>query len=228
MISTEADTLTQVAAKYKSQGYRVTLQPQPDQVPCFLRNWRPGLVAETADDHVVVEVKPRHALRYSEEVRQMADVVNRMPGWRFELILDESSGREEEPPRIPDRKTIEGYLQEFHDLRENHFNTSAFILAWVILEASLRYLAHHYQVPEDAPPLMPVPALIKELAHYGVITHEQQNFVVQVMKQVRNPLLHGFQTEALDLELLDEMQAMTHELLQIPEQAEPTELEQQV
>lgn len=58
----ERERLLQLAEEYRGQGYEVSFQPNPDDLPDFLKTYRPDLVARRGDEAVIIEVKSRSSL----------------------------------------------------------------------------------------------------------------------------------------------------------------------
>ena len=79
-----------VARKYKLLGYEVLESPGTDRLPEFMQGMRPDIVARSALDNVVIEVKPYSTLKGANDLIDMAERVSSHPDWRFELVvLDE-------------------------------------------------------------------------------------------------------------------------------------------
>lgn len=80
----EAREIRDLAKQFESEGYTVEVDPSPDQLPEALRGLRPDLIAERADQKVVVEVTTSPL---EEKISRIASVVEKLPGWRFDLIV---------------------------------------------------------------------------------------------------------------------------------------------
>jgi Holliday junction resolvase len=64
----ERQRLISIASEYEDQGYKVKLQPSPDELPDFLSAFEPDLIATGKGETVVVEVKTREELRNEQSV----------------------------------------------------------------------------------------------------------------------------------------------------------------
>ena len=84
---TQAEALQSVASRYKRNGYEVFLQPSGRALPKPLSRFRPDLVARGPHETVVVEVKSRSDLVKKPHLAQLARTVDRIPGWRFEMVV---------------------------------------------------------------------------------------------------------------------------------------------
>src|SRR6266478_4600144 len=138
--------LEEAANSYRTKGYRVVVEPAPQQLPDFLAGMEPDIVATKPDDRVIIEVKNKRALRSSDIHRRIADRIANQPGWRFELILFSSEG---DIPSIEEFSSlneteIEGLVQEAKSTLDPKI---AFMIAWVAAEAALRLVAASYALP---------------------------------------------------------------------------------
>jgi len=84
---TQAEALQSVASRYKQDGYEVVLRPSGHALPKPLNRFRPDLVARGPHETVVVEVKSRSDLVKEPHLAQLAQTVEQIPGWRFEMVV---------------------------------------------------------------------------------------------------------------------------------------------
>jgi hypothetical protein len=56
-VSSERETLRQYADWYSRQGYQVSVEPPPRELPEFLRTLAPDLIAHRDGENIVVEIK---------------------------------------------------------------------------------------------------------------------------------------------------------------------------
>lgn len=63
-VNLEREELLKIAEQYRNQGYEVVFQPSPEDLPDFLKNFRPDLLARRENEAVIVEVKS-HFLRFT-------------------------------------------------------------------------------------------------------------------------------------------------------------------
>src|SRR5438552_2596315 len=61
--------LNEVAQQYRDQGYRVIVGPRPPNLPPFLANFRPDLIAFGADENAVVDRTAYDLLAAAVQVR---------------------------------------------------------------------------------------------------------------------------------------------------------------
>jgi hypothetical protein len=106
-MSAQSDTAVekrreQIADDYRHRGYRVVRPDDAGTLPSFLRDHHPDLIAERADDRVIIEIRYARALKGSNELKELAARVAGQPGWRLELIALSSEGDDAAPLRDPD------------------------------------------------------------------------------------------------------------------------------
>lgn len=79
-------TRARVAREYRRDGYRVIRPGDPAALPEFLQGFRPTLIAERDDDHVVIEIRTTRSLKGDKEFVALAERIERLKGWRLEFI----------------------------------------------------------------------------------------------------------------------------------------------
>ena len=131
--------LQEIAAEYAAHGYEVLVEPRPEHLPAFLADFRPDLVARGPNDSVVVEVKVGTQTAASERFRELAETVQRQPGWRFSLVVLDSRSDEVAPTTQPllDRQAIVDRLGQANELLKAGAPDASFLLMWVAVEALL-------------------------------------------------------------------------------------------
>src|SRR5688572_7547567 len=77
----------QVATDYARKGYTVIVGPTKKELPPFVKNYQPDIIARSERDNVVIEVKTRSRFRTIEAISEVAEVINKQKTWRFELIV---------------------------------------------------------------------------------------------------------------------------------------------
>jgi DNA-binding Lrp family transcriptional regulator len=188
--------LQEIAAEYEARGYEVLVEPRPEQLPEFLAGFRPDLVARGLNDSVVVEVKVGTQTAASERFRELAETIQRQPGWRFSLVVIDPRSDEVAPPtqQLLDRQEIGDRLGRANALLKTGATDAAFLLMWVSVEALLRHIATREGLPLER---VPSSSLMKELFSLGILSRSELE-VAQRAFSVRNALVHGFATTRLD------------------------------
>jgi uncharacterized protein YutE (UPF0331/DUF86 family) len=188
--------LQEIAAEYEAHGYEVLVEPRPEQLPQFLAGFHPDLVARGPNDSVVVEVKVGTQTAASERFRELAETIQRQPGWRFSLVVIDPRSDEVAPPTQPllDRQEIVDRIGRANELLKTGATDAAFLLMWVSVEALLRHIATREGLPLER---VPSASLMKELFSLGILSRSELE-VAQRAFSVRNALVHGFAATRLD------------------------------
>jgi hypothetical protein len=189
MTAVEAQVVARVAEDYRRRGYDVQVEPGPNALPEFLRDFHPDLIARKPGESVVVEVKVGTQTSVAEQLREIAERVNQQPGWRFSLVFADA-GRpdqftEAEPASLA---VIEDRVRNAEALIRAGQNEAAFLLLWSALEGTLRLLGGRAHLPLAS---LPPSTLIRELYSAGEISREQFETLLGLLP-VRNQLVHGF------------------------------------
>ena len=199
--SLESQIIAKVAEDYRRRGYEVEVEPKETSLPDFLDGYRPDLIARNSTESVVVEVKIGTRTSVVERLRDVAERVNRQPGWRFSLVFVSP----EQPDQISEVRPaplsiLEKRASNADALLKSGQSEGAFLLLWSVLEGILRILSHHAQLPLES---LPTSTLIRELYSAGELDMDQFETLMQVLP-IRNQLVHGCETpkETFDVEQL--------------------------
>jgi len=207
---TNREKLQEIAAEYAARGYEVQVEPGPEKLPEFLVGFHPDLVARGPNESVVIEVKEITKTAASERFRDIAEAIQRHPGWRFSLVVIDPRSDEVTPPTQPllERKDIADRLGRVNELLKAGATDAAFLLMWAAVEALLRHIATREGLPLER---VPSSSLMKELFSLGILSRSELD-VAQRAFSVRNALVHGFATTGLD-EATKELAQLAQELL---------------
>lgn len=200
--------VAKVAEDYRRRGYEVDIAPSAARLPEFLAGFQPDLIARGPSESVVVEVKVGTRTSVAERLRDVAERVNREPGWRFSLVF----ASPDEPDEISDADlaplaVLEARVRNAEGLFQAAQIEAAFLLFWSALEGLLRLLGHRANLPLEA---LPPSMLIRELYSAGELSREQFELLLRLLP-VRNRLVHGVGAgERLNIE---ELQSLVRALL---------------
>ncbi len=202
--SLESQVIAKVAEDYRRRGYHVEVDPNGTSLPDFLGGFRPDLIARNTDESVVVEVKVGTRTSVAERLREVAERVNRQPGWRFSLVFVSP----DQPDQISEVQPaplslLEQRAANAETLLQSGQTEGAFLLFWSALEGLLRLLGHRAQLPLES---LPPSTLIRELYSAGELDMGQFESLMRVLP-IRNRLVHGFgtQKDAFDVEQLRQL-----------------------
>jgi len=198
--SLESQVIAKVAEDYRRRGYVVTVEPRGSDLPEFLRDFQPDLIARGPAESVVVEVKLSTRTSAAERLRDIAEKVSRQPGWRFSLVFfnpehpDEISEAQAAPLSL-----VEERARNATALFQAGQTEAAFLLFWSALEGVLRALADRAQLPLAS---LPTSTLIRELYSAGEISRDQFESLLSLLP-ARNRLVHGLESaQGVDVDQL--------------------------
>ncbi|MEO0457595.1 MAG: hypothetical protein AAF152_13590 [Cyanobacteria bacterium P01_A01_bin.114] len=195
----ERERLLKLAEAYRSQGYEVSFHPNSEDLPDFLKNYRPDLIVRRGDESVIVEVKSRSSLNFSstQYLRNLAQVVEQHPGWRFELVVTnpEDVPYSQKAESSLQKSDIEARLQVARQLATQHLE-SAILYSWSLVEATLRLVAESEKLSLQR---FDSSYLVKQLATEGLISRSEYQLLMNALS-LRNTIAHGFKTTQLTQE----------------------------
>lgn len=211
--------LLELVTEYRQKGYEVILSPKPEELPDFLRSYRPDMIVSRGEEKVVIEVKSRPSIASAQYLRGLAQAVEEHPGWRVELVMTNSEDA------LYSAK-VEGSLQE-HEIKSQlqvarkltvDHPESAILYAWSLAEATLRLLANKEGLDLQRPePLR----LLKQLATEGVISKAEYQSLMNA-SPLRNAIAHGFKTTHLTPNVVLNLIEVTEQLLNSLNTSEPS------
>jgi hypothetical protein len=196
-----SQAIAKLAEDYRRRGYDVAIMPTGSDLPEFLAGYQPDIIARSPTESVAVEVKVGTRTSVAERFREIAERINRQPGWRFSLVYVSPSEpdqvMEADPAPLPQ---LQDRAREADSLLQANQPEAAFLLYWSTLEGSLRLLGRRAQLPLEN---LPSSALIRELYSSGELSREDFDTLMRLLP-VRNSLVHGFvgSTERANVEPL--------------------------
>ena len=211
--NTEYSKVKQVARGYEKNGYKVIIEPHGADIPPFIKNYQPDLIAISEKDNVVVEVKSRTDLSTIERLKDIAEIINQKENWRFELIVTTSkkeTNAESDKINVDlELSEIKKNLLEVKNLSEQDLLSASFILCWANLESlSRQLLLEDKKSLKNKNPL----SLIKTLFSFGYLTRIDYENLERLFR-IRNQIVHGYKVANLDKESLSRLISITNKLI---------------
>ncbi|MEH2274293.1 MAG: hypothetical protein V7K40_05660 [Nostoc sp.] len=208
----ERERLLKLAEEYREKGYEVFFHPNIEDLPDFLKTYRPDMIVRRGEENVVIEVKSRSSLNSSSNqyLGNLAQAVERHPGWRFELVMTnpEDTTYPLKAEGSLQEHEIESHLQVARQLTTRH-SELALLYSWSLVEATLRLLAQKEELSlERFDPRY----LINQLATEGVISKSEYQLLMNLLP-LRNSIAHGFKTTELTQNSVYELIELTEQLL---------------
>lgn len=176
----------EAADRYAAEGYAVEREPRPDDLPEWLRPFRPDVVARSAAENVVVKVANRTTLAGPSWLAELAGAVEARPGWRLELVVHADDG-----PGRTSVVAVERRAAEARRLLGAGQAEAALLVAWSAAEGALRLLA----AGRGVAPRSPAPAgVLRELYSLDLLG-ERQFRLLDAAWRARSAVAHGFESE---------------------------------
>jgi len=142
-----------IAAKYRSQGFDVVIEPQKNELPFDLNSYHPDLIArKSPNEGYIIEIKPSASRLSVDRYREIAELVSEHDGWRFLLVTGEdvpTNGQGVEGKALLSQKQM---LQRFGNAERLLLLgevEGAFLSLWGVFEAALRWQARKALIPID-------------------------------------------------------------------------------
>jgi hypothetical protein len=207
----EEETLQSVASRYREHGYDVVVRPSADKLPQALSHFQPDLIARAAQESVVVEVKSRSSLGNQGDLAQLARTVERIPGWRFELIITNPEMESSVPldEELLTKRQILQRLEEAAQIEKDGHSEAASLLAWSAVEAALRHKSRSSGINPKGQSAL---SLAKSLYSVGELTKRSFDDLTGTL-HVRNELVHGFRVRRRSHNGVESLGALVRELL---------------
>jgi Holliday junction resolvase len=204
-----------MAEKYESQGFRVLLKPKADELPFYLGNYQPEMIAIKDGSGLVIEVKTNLSRVSVDRLQALAEEVSKHQGWHFLLVTLEDIEAKSLPgtsEQLPSWQDLADRFHEAHRLIENdkieQAFKAAFLLLWSTFEGALRKRAVDVSIPIER---FPVIGLLKHMYSLGELSISQFDFA-QFCFEAWNSLAHGY-IENLTLPVVHNFDNLVRELL---------------
>ncbi|HEX7375903.1 MAG TPA: hypothetical protein VF278_02265 [Pirellulales bacterium] len=215
--------LNQLAEKYGNQGYTVIVQPGPDQLPGFARDFQVELLACRKDGNVLVTAKANQAdMAADANLPRYAEVIERQPGWRYDLYVLGSDRRMMEERREAPEQSRDDTLKALDDVESmlaGGFAAQSLIAAWAAFESAMRQTlrAHGSRADWETSPR----ALLNEqVSSGGISIREFQD--LERLFDLRNVIAHGFAAPPVERSQVERVIEAARTLLSEPTLAKQT------
>ena len=175
------------AEDYRLRGYQVERDVSLD----FFPECQADLLATKNGEKRVVLVRTRTALAADGQITELAEMLDGMPGWSFDLILVPEPEKLPSPKgaRIFNRERINKRLEEVQKSLDADMPETAFLLAWSAAEAVLRDILAADGIAADG--ITTTEFILNQAVYEGVMSHDSQCALKRFQKY-RNAIVHGF------------------------------------
>ena len=205
-------SVSKIAEKYRQEGYRVFVEPEPEDIPFDLGTYRPHLIAKRNEaEGYIIEVKGSGRQTPIERLREIAERVSQHTGWRLLLITEEDALlKDNAQVNLLSWEQIFSRRSQSERLISLGEDEGAFLLLWVIIEAVLRRRAEEVSIPIERSPTV---SLIKHMYSQGELSIQEYDRAMLLLS-VRNRLIHGFEAPEVN-ESVSELLALVNELISL-------------
>ena len=197
------------AEEYRSKGYEVSREVPLNFFPGFLAD----LVARKDGEARVIEVRRKASLAANPKVRELAGIMDSMPGWTFELVLVGEPEKLDSPEGIRSFG-YEGILRRIAEAERalaSDLPEAALLLVWSALEATVRYrIEEQGQAASD---ITTSGFVLDQAVSLGTISRETYNNLRQTQKY-RNAIVHGFVATGFSDEVVTGLIATVRRMLE--------------
>lgn len=176
-IELERAAAQQTIERLRADGWKVTAEPTPEQLPESLSQFRPDLLAQRGDEHALIQIRSRRNPPDLDMVT-LAEKVAGLRGWRLDLVY-----LPENRP-VASREQLLSWLRESVQLAESN-PEAALLLAWSAAEGVMHRLAEPLGIDTDKPG-----ALLAALVSLGLIFDEEHDHLRRGF-EARNAVAHG-------------------------------------
>ena len=202
----------QLGRYFERKGYSVCIEPRGSQLPEFLREsgYMPDLIAERADESVVIEVTSKDSVERLRELSDVSETIERQRGWEFVLVM--TNAREPTGPDFPapladvdELRQAVGDLLDLYKLskkEKGRYSHAVLLSAWAIVEGVLRmYL---YAGKGGRQQVRSPHSLVRDGVMLGFLEMEDGEFLDR-MASARNRVAHGAVSERVSADDLERL-----------------------
>lgn len=179
---------------YQRQGYQVYAEPgeAAARIPFDLNGYRPDLLAEKGEEHLLIEVRSDQVPLPIERFQDLTLRVRQHPGWRF-VVATPSRQNPAQLLGVTDEllswQAAQAHVATAQLLLTQGQSEAAFLVAWTGLEALLRRHAEQVALPIDRQSSL---TLLKYLYSQGELSMSHYDQALEMLA-LRNRLAHGYQ-----------------------------------
>jgi uncharacterized protein YutE (UPF0331/DUF86 family) len=185
--------LRRMADTYASQGYQITIRPNAETLPPFVKDFEIEILGKRGHEGVLVAVKKdRDQFAADANLPRYAEITSSEKGWRFDLAIVEArkpSAREIADAVDFSEEDIQKSFNESLTLSSQGFLRPALITAWASFESAMRLRLR--AAGEKAGWGSSPQSLLNEIYSNGFIDLDEFR-ELETLARVRNQIVHGF------------------------------------
>jgi hypothetical protein len=166
---------------WRRKGYTLLRAPSPQQLPAFLKGFRPDAIATGAEPSLVIEVASGQGPAKANRLHRLKSALDKQDGWRLEVLYVGSEGAPIKPASL---EATEAALKRAKTLAAKEPD-AALLLAWAAIEAVGRVLE-----PGLTEFSLGALAVVDLLVGYGHLSQED-GVSLRALALKRNRIAHG-------------------------------------
>ncbi len=211
LVTGERQAISQYADWYARQGYQVSVEPSPRQLPEFLRTLAPDMIARRDGENVVVQIKTSSPASF-EAIQRLARALEHRAGWQLQVVyVDLPDPEWQPPPRLPETKDLLARLDLIGGVGGGGDQSRLeLLLLWSIVEAAARHRLSALKIPPTS--RISSSALLKMLLTEGIIEDDDYVLLRRGLA-ARNAIAHGFLNQVVDPSQFEEIRGAAKGLL---------------
>lgn len=188
----ERKRILDLRREYEKKGYKVIVEPGTSDLPNFLSEFRPDLIAFGIQENVVVEIRTKSTLVGSEDLAALANAINAVPGWRLELVVtNPKNGHLIDGTNVNlNLAEIKERISEVRQLLTIDQKNAALLLICSALEAVLRLIISRENIELER---NETAFVVKQLYSLGLLSREDY-ILLQEAISVRHLIIHGYKS----------------------------------
>jgi len=210
----QIECLNSIAAKYRSEGFEVILQPESEKLLSALAGFQPQAVAMKGDEWVFIDVLTTPSITTSDQLPLIAQTVQDNQDWRYELniINTEASPYSEKVESDVIIKKREMYirLKDAQDLIQNQYPEAALVLLCSVIIAALNYLVQREEINLKT---YDPNYILKQFIFLGLVSRDDY-WLLRLALKLMDVITNGIQCEDLEDNWLQGMFDATMRLMQ--------------
>jgi HEPN domain-containing protein len=213
--------LEHVAERYRDQGYRVILNPTPNDLPSFAKDFKVEILASRPDGNVLASAKASSSeFEKDKNLSRYAEIIAGQQGWRYDVFVLGPQPPIPASGDIPDASDdeIERTLASADNLLLAGFKPQAVLASWAALESAMRHRLR--SLGEKAEWGASPRSIINELVSSGVLTHGDFRDIEE-LSRLRNIIAHGFSVPEIRPDTVSFLARTARRLLEESKQREP-------
>lgn len=184
--------LQDVAERYRRQGYQVTVDPGPNDLPTFAKDFKVEIVATRPGSNVLVSAKATRT-EFMDEPRlaRYAEAIESQPGWRYDVFVLEPAPlpAPDEQFSEPSEAEVSKALDEAEQLARSGYVAQSVLSAWSALESTMRVRLR--SLGNQAKWGTSTRSMLNELYSDGIFS-ERELRELEAIAHLRNVIVHGF------------------------------------